>query len=312
MSLIFDTHAHYDDEAFDEDREELLSGLLKKGVGNVVDAGAAARNLPRILSLAKKYDFMYGAAGLHPCETYGCGDNMGRPVMHLQDFDGRFFRDIWGNEQDESVRKILGILEQYDEKEIIDENWRAGEREQMLIEAALLSDRMAAVGEIGLDYHYDDTRKNVQKEWFSRQIDTARKNRKPIIVHSRDAAADTLDMIRSEKAQEAGGIIHCFSYSKEMAREYINMGFMIGIGGVVTYKNASKIKEVVSFMPMENMVLETDCPYLSPAPLRGKRNDSSLIKYVVQTVAALKGITQEEVIFITRNNARRLFNCSGL
>ena len=293
MSLIFDTHAHYDDKAFDEDREELLSGLLKKGVGNVVDAGAALRNLPKILELTQKYGFMYGAAGLHPCETYCSGDNAGKPVMHMTDV--------------KACSQVTAVLSCYDEDWIIDSDWIAADREERLIRAMLDVEKIVSVGEIGLDYHYDDTRKDVQKDWFARQIAIAREYKKPIIVHSRDAAADTLDMVRTEKAADAGGIIHCFSYSREIAREYINMGFMIGIGGVVTYKNASRIKEVVSYMPMENMVLETDCPYLAPAPFRGKRNDSSMIKYVVQAISAIKGIPEEEVTAITEQNAFRLF-----
>ena len=164
-----------------------------------------------------------------------------------------------------------------------------------------------AVGETGLDYHYDDTRKDIQKDWMARQMAIAAEYDLPLIIHSRDAAADTLDLIRGEKRSNAGGIIHCFSYSREMAAIYMDMGFMIGIGGVVTYKNSAKIKDIVSYMPMEHMVLETDCPYLAPAPFRGKRNDSSMIKYVVQTVSALKGISEEEVLSVTGENARRLY-----
>jgi len=306
MSLIFDTHAHYDDEAFNKDREELLSGLLKKGVGNVVDAGASLRSLPRILRLTRKYDFMYGAAGLHPCETYGCGDNLGRPVMHMTDLDGQSLL-MSENNCAYSDNKVTDLLRNYDPDAIITSGWTASYMEQSLVEAMLGCEKIVAVGEIGLDYHYDDTRKDIQRDWFARQIAIARKYKKPVIVHSRDAAADTLDMIRSEQAQETGGIIHCFSYSREIAGQYIDMGFMIGIGGVATYKNAVKIKEVVSYMPMENMVLETDCPYLAPTPFRGKRNDSSLIKYVVQVVAALKGLSEEDVISITEENARRVY-----
>lgn len=305
MNLIFDTHAHYDDSAFDEDREELLSGLLEKGVGKVVNAAASARSMPRILGLSLKYDFLYAAAGLHPCEVYGCGDNIGQPVMHLRDFDGRAYKDKWPD--GEFVPEVLSALDSYDTEERIDRNWTACDREERLIRAMISSDRVVAVGEIGLDYHYDDTRKDIQKDWMARQMAIAAEYGLPVIIHSRDAAADTLDLIRSEKRSEAQGIIHCFSYSKEIAAQYMDMGFMIGIGGVVTYKNSAKIKDIVSYMPMEHMVLETDCPYLAPAPFRGKRNDSSMIKYVVQTVSALKGIPEEEVILITGENAGRLY-----
>ena len=129
----------------------------------------------------------------------------------------------------------------------------------------------------------------------------------PVVIHSRDAAKDTLDIMKSFHAENLGGVIHCFSYTKEMAREYLNMGFYLGIGGVVTFKNAKKLKEVVEYMPMEQMVLETDCPYLSPVPNRGKRNSSLNLPYVVEEVARLKGISADEVIEITNRNAKTMY-----
>ena len=276
MGLIFDTHAHIDDQAFDKDRKELLSGLLEQGVGTVLNASAAARNIPAIIELTKEYDFIYGASGLHPSEVYGCGDNIGKPVM-------------------------------YGSGGIITADWTAGQAEMDLVIKALDEPRIVAVGEIGLDYHYPDTRKDIQKEWFAAQIAVARAHNLPVIVHSRDAAADTLDIVKSEKMADVGGIIHCFSYGREIAREYLDMGFMLGIGGVVTYKNSKKLKEVVSYMPMEQMVLETDCPYLCPEPFRGKRNDPSMLKYVVQVIAQLKGISEEEIISVTEENAKKVY-----
>ena len=276
MGYIFDTHAHYDDHAFDEDRKEVLSGLFEQGVGLVMDASAAARNMPQILELTREYDFLYGSAGLHPCETYGCGDNLGKAVMHGED-------------------------------EIITRDWTAGEREEQLIRQMLTQPKIQAVGEIGLDYHYDDTRKDVQKDWFARQIAIAREYAKPVFIHSRDAAADTLDMIRTEKAYENGGIVHCFSYSREVAAACVDLGFLIGVGGVVTYKNARKLKEVVSYLPLESIVLETDCPYLAPSPFRGKRNDSSMIRYTAEAIAALKGVPVQEVIDVTEENAMAVY-----
>ena len=294
--MIFDTHAHYDDQAFDEDREELLSGLFENGVGCVMDASAAVRNMPFILELTKRYEFVYGSAGIHPCEAYQSGDNAGKPVMKKRKSSESSFGP-----------QMLATLELYDEKEIITPDWRAGDREEQLIRAMLAEPKIMAVGEIGLDYHYEDTQKDVQKDWFARQIAIAREFHRPIFVHSRDAAADTLDMIRAEKAQEAGGIIHCFSYSKEMAREYVDLGFYIGIGGVLTYKNAKKLKEVAAYVPMDHIVLETDCPYLAPSPFRGKRNDSSLLCYVAEVLAQIKGLSAEEVIQITEENACRVY-----
>ena len=254
MNLIFDSHAHYDDSAFDADRDELLAGLKEKGIGLVVNACAAISDLKDIIPLTRKYDFLYGASGVHPSE--------------LSEMDDKKFADI---------------------------------------EMALDEPKIVAVGEIGLDYHYDDTDKPLQKEWFARQIDLAKRKNYPIIVHSRDAAADTLDIIKAENAREAGGVIHCFSYEKEMAKIYMDMGFYIGVGGVVTYKNGRKLKEVVEYMPLEKMLLETDCPYLSPEPFRGRRNDSSMLNYVADKVAEIKGTDRETVIEVTRENAKRMY-----
>lgn len=255
MERIFDSHAHYDDASFDEDRKELLSGLFSCGVGTVVNISADLPGIPDVLALAAQYDFMYAAVGVHPSDVYD-----------LKDSD-------------------IQLVEQY----------------------AKEGSKVVAIGECGLDYHYPDTNKPKQKDWFAKQIDLAKRLHLPLVVHSRDAAADTLDLIKSENAAEAGGVIHCFSYEPEMAKIYTDMGFYIGIGGVVTFKNARKLKEIAAQMPMELMLLETDCPYLAPEPKRGRRNDSTLLRYVAQTIAALRGMEIDEVIRITAENARRMY-----
>ncbi len=167
--------------------------------------------------------------------------------------------------------------------------------------------KCVAIGEIGLDYYWNKERKALQEEWFVRQLDMAREVKKPLIIHSREAAKDTLDILRREKAYEIGGVIHCFSYSWEMAREYLDMGFFLGIGGVLTFKNGQKLKEVVKNAPIEKLVLETDSPYLAPVPYRGKRNSSLYLPYVVGELARIKGLTPREVEDITWNNARALY-----
>ena len=163
------------------------------------------------------------------------------------------------------------------------------------------------VGEIGLDYYWDEPDHETQKHWFVRQLQLAREVKLPVIIHSRDAAQDTLDIMKAEKAEEIGGVIHCFSYGTEMAREYLNMGFYLGIGGVLTFKNGKKLKEVAAYAPLEQIVLETDCPYLAPVPNRGKRNSSLNLSYVVDAVSALKGVDRETVIRVTWDNALRLY-----
>lgn len=252
--MIIDTHAHYDDNAFDKDRDELLSQLPSEGVEMVVNIGASIQTSKHTLELMEKYPYVYGALGVHPSE--------------------------------------------------------AGELNETLMEwlrKAAKQPKVVAVGEIGLDYYWDEPARDVQKRWFVRQIDLAGEIGLPVVIHSRDAAKDTLDIMKGHRAGELGGVIHCFSYGVELAREYLNMGFYLGIGGVVTFKNARKLKEVVEYMPMERMVLETDCPYLSPEPFRGKRNSSLNLPYVVKAVSEIKGIPQEEVISITRDNARNMY-----
>ena len=164
---------------------------------------------------------------------------------------------------------------------------------------------MIAVGEIGLDYHYRDDNKEVQKKAFCEQMAIAEKYHLPVIIHSREATADTLEILRKFPAN---GVIHCFSYGKEMAREFLNMGFYIGVGGVVTFKNAKKLKEVVEYTPMDRILLETDCPYLAPTPYRGKRNEPINVGVILQKICEVKGLDYNESCSITTRNVLRLFD----
>ena len=252
--MIFDTHAHYDDEAFDEDRDEVLTSLRKRGVGTVVNVGASMEGSRRSVSLSEEYEFVYSAVGVHPDE-----------VGELREEDMEWMRE------------------------------------------QLQKPKVVAVGEIGLDYYWDKEGHDLQKKWFLRQLELAKELKKPVIIHSREAAADTMELLKANYHGEMPMVMHCYSYSMEMAREYRKMGLYLGIGGVLTFKNAKKLKETVLESPMEYLFLETDCPYLAPVPNRGKRNDSGMLKYVVQELAALKGITPEEVIRITEENARRFY-----
>lgn len=166
---------------------------------------------------------------------------------------------------------------------------------------------VVAIGEIGLDYYWDEPERDIQKKWFCRQIELARKVNLPLIIHSRDAAADTYDILVSEKAKDVGGIMHCYSYSSQMADKFLDLGFYIGVGGVVTFKNGKKLREVVEHIPMERIVVETDSPYMAPVPNRGKRNTSEYLPYIIKEIAAIKGLTPEEVESVTYNNALKLF-----
>lgn len=252
--MIFDTHAHYDDEAFDEDREDLLDSLTKNGIEAVVNIAADIASTKTTLELTVKYPFIYGTAGVHPSSTA---------------------------ELDEE--KFAWLKEAVKEPKIV------------------------AVGEIGLDYYWPEPDREIQKQWFGRQLSLAREAGLPVSIHSRDAAKDTLDIMKAQNARDIGGVIHCFSYGIDMAREYLDMGFFIGVGGVLTFKNAKKLKEVVAYAPVEQLVLETDCPYMSPEPCRGRRNSSLNLPYVAKAMAGIKGLEPEEIIEITNRNARRLY-----
>ena len=254
MMMIFDTHAHYDDEAFDADREEILRSLPEHGIEAVVNVGASIQTTKNTLELIKKYPFVYGAVGVHPNETGELND-------HLIDWLSHVAKEP----------------------------------------------KVVAIGEIGLDYHWEEPEPEVQKHWFVRQLDVARQAKLPVIIHSRDAAKDTMDLMKAEKAGEIGGVIHCYSYSLEQAKEYLNMGFYLGIGGVLTFNNAKKLKEVVEYMPLDRIVLETDCPYLSPVPNRGKRNSSLNLPYVVTEISRIKQIPEEKVIEETNKNAKKMY-----
>lgn len=252
--MIFDSHAHYDDEAFNEDRETLLTSMQKNGIGTIINVGASIASTQSTIALTQQYPFLYGAAGVHPSETA---------------------------ELDEDK---LCWLEQQCRRE-----------------------KIVAVGEIGLDYHWPEPDRALQKYWFEKQLELAARVNLPLIIHSREAAKDTLDIMKAHHTQDSRGVIHCFSYTKEIAQEYIAMGYYIGIGGVITFSNARKLKEAAAAIPIERILLETDCPYLAPVPNRGKRNSSLNLPYVAQEIAQIKGISREEVVSITCENAQRLF-----
>lgn len=252
--MIFESHAHYDDEVFDEDREALLMSLRERGIGTVLNIGASLSGSEATVKLTEQYPFIYGAVGVHPSE-----------IEELNEENFAHLRDLYAHE------------------------------------------KVVAVGETGLDYHYPEPGAVLQKEWFERQLLLARETGLPVIIHSREAAKDTLDIMRALRAGEIGGVVHCFSYGKEMAREYLNMDFYFGIGGVITFPNAKKLKEAVEYIPMEKILVETDSPYLAPQPHRGERNTSLNLPYVVEAIAQLKGISCEEVERVTEENARKLF-----
>lgn len=254
--MIIDTHAHYDDDAFDADREELLGSMQANGIEKIVNVCASIDGLQDTVALMEKYPFVYGAVGVHPDDA----DKMTQETL-------------------DQIQKLSRM------------------------------EKMTAIGEIGLDYywHKEKEEHEIQQKMFRAQLDIARAEKMPFMIHSREAAEDTLNIIREYmKGGMYGGIIHCFSYSKEIAAEYLKMGLYLGIGGVVTFENAKKLKETVKYAPLSQIVLETDSPYLAPKPNRGKRNSSLNLPYVAQMIADLKEISVDEVIAATRENAQKL------
>lgn len=249
---IFDTHSHYDDDQFDNDRFSLLSSLPERGVTTVVSCGVDIPTGRFNQRLSQQFPFLYFAAGFHP-----------------ENLEGYTLEDL-------SVTEQLAA----DEK-------------------------CVAIGEIGLDYHWMSSTKETQQAFFREQILLANRLEMPVIVHDREAHGDTLSILKETKPQ---GVLHCFSGSKEMAGEIIKLGMYIGLNGVVTFKNARKSLEVVKEIPLERLVLETDCPYLCPVPFRGNRNDSSYIPHIAERIGEVLGRDAQEILDITAENAKKLYH----
>ncbi|MDF2612455.1 MAG: TatD family deoxyribonuclease [Clostridia bacterium] len=250
--MYFDSHAHYDDESFDEDRDELLSGMPQKGVDFIINAAADMASCYKGIELADKYPFIYCSIGVHPHEV----------------------KDL----EEKHIEELRTLVKR---------------------------DKVVAIGEIGLDYYYDLSPRDDQRKWFKKQLELAKEFDLPVIIHSREASQETFDLVIESGVKE--GVIHCFSGSKELAKEYVKRGFYIGIGGSLTFKNAKKTVEVVEEIPIQNILIETDCPYLTPIPFRGKRNDSSYLSYIAQKIAEIKGTDILTVSNITCQSAARLF-----
>ena len=252
--LLFDTHAHYDDDRFNEDRDALIGTLAENGVGAVVDIGCSFDSIPKAVSLAEKYSFFYASVGLHPNDAQAAEDNP----------------------------DTLNMLKEY-----------------------LKNPKVVAIGEIGLDYYWDEVSRDIQKKWFRSQMALAAETGYPVIIHDREAHGDTLEIIK--EFPTVTGILHSYSGSPEMAGELLKRGYYISFSGVLTFKNAAKLPDVAKTVPLDRMLIETDCPYLAPHPHRGKRNDSILMRHTAEKLAEIKGLTYEEVCNITFENAKRVY-----
>lgn len=251
--MLFDTHAHFDDEQFDADRDEVLKSLKSYGVGNIVNIGSSMKTSRTSVALAEKYDFVYAAVGVHPSET--------------------------------------GELCETD----IDE-----------LKRLAANPKVRAIGEIGLDYHYpDDVEPSIQKKWFVRQLELAKELNMPVVIHDRESKGKCLEILKEHKI--SNGVVHCFSGSAETAREILKLGMMISFTGVLTFKNAKKAIAACAAVPLDRLMIETDCPYMSPEPHRGKRNFSGYVEFVARKMAEIKGVSYDELVDITERNAKRFY-----
>ncbi|MBO5079072.1 MAG: TatD family hydrolase [Oscillospiraceae bacterium] len=251
--MLFDTHAHLNDRAFQEDRDDLIAALPQQGVGLVMNPGCNLADSRLSVELAEKYPFLYAAVGSHPDSA---------------------------DEVDE------GVIAQYRQ--------------------LCCHEKVKAIGEIGLDYHYEDIPREIQKKAFILQMELARETGLPVIVHERDAHDDGLQIVKD--FPEVSGVFHCYSGSAEMARQLVDLGWYIGFTGVLTFKNARKAVETAQSIPLERIVLETDCPYMAPEPFRGKRNHPGYLYRMAEKLAELRGLEVEEVHAITTENGKRLYN----
>ena len=254
--MLFDSHAHLNDERFEEDRLELINSLKDKGVDYVLNPGACIQTSKSSVDLANEFDFIYAAVGVHPHDV--------------------------GEMTEDDIETLRNLATQ--------------------------NEKVKAIGEIGLDYYYDNYPREIQKKWFKRQIELANELKLPIIIHDRDAHGDTFEIIKNTKSPEIGCVLHCYSGNVELAKEYVKMGCFISIPGTVTFKNNKKTREVAKEIPLEYLLIETDSPYMAPEPHRGKRNDPSLVQFVADKIAQEKGISYEKVCEVTKENAKRFFN----
>lgn len=251
---FFDSHAHYNDERFEENRDELIKEIYSEGITKIVNAGYSLESSKKAIEIANNYNFMYTTAGISPND--------------IDDFKEEYLNEI------EELAK---------------------------------NKKVVAIGEIGLDYHWNTENKDLQKHVFISQIEIANKLKLPIVIHTREAIYDTLDILKKQIKCEKNGVFHCCPLNIDLVREGLKLGFYISFAGPITFKNSKNADEIIKMVPLDRILIETDSPYLSPEPLRGKRNDSRNVKYIAQKIADVKGISLEEVARATYNNTKNVF-----
>lgn len=275
---LFDNHAHYNDEKFDSDRDEIINKIYESGVTKFMCAGYSLESSKKALEIADNYDFIYTTAGISP-------------------------NDIPGKIQDEDLEEKADK----EKEELFTESLQIVDNQLSEIEELAKNKKVVAIGEIGLDYYWNKQNKELQKIVFIKQIELANKLNLPIVIHTREAVMDTLDILKNIKPAIKPGVFHCCPLNTELVKEALKLGFYISFAGPVTFKNSKNAKEVVELVPLDKMLIETDSPYLAPEPVRGTRNDSRNVKYIAEKIAEFKGIKIEEIAKNTYGNAKKVF-----
>ena len=269
--MLFDSHSHLNDEKFDEDREEIIKEIYKSGVKEFVTAGYDLESSRKAIEMANKYDFMYATAGISPND-----------IPQTEE-------ELW-----EQLKKL---------KKIIENNQEISENKTSVIGN---NKKIVAIGEIGLDYHWNEDNKELQKKAFIKQIEIANEFDLPIQIHTRDAVMDTLEILKNNKVNNTG-VFHCCPQNRELIKQGLKLGFYISFAGPITFKSSKNASEMIELVPNDRILIETDSPYLAPEPVRGTRNTPINVKYVAQKIAEVKNLSQEEVEKITTENAERIF-----
>ena len=278
---LFDNHAHYNDEKFNEDRDEIIRKIYESGVTKLICAGYSLDSSIKALGIAEKYDFIYTIAGISPNDIPGKNQD--------EDLDGKS-----EEEKEKLFTKCMQIVDNQLEK----------------IEKLAQNPKVVAIGEIGLDYYWNKENKELQKKVFIKQIQLANKLNLPIVIHTREAVMDTLDILKNVCPTIKPGVFHCCPLNVELVKEALKLGFYISFAGPVTFKNSKNAKEIAEMVPLDRMLIETDSPYLAPEPVRGTRNDSRNVRYIAEKIAEFRGISVEEVAQATYMNARKVFEIS--
>ena len=256
---LFDSHAHYDDEKFDQDREEIIQKIYDSGVEKFISAGYSLESSKRAIELADKYEFIYTTVGISPNDV----------KQTLE-------------ETIEDIKKLEDIITRKE------------------------NDKIVGIGEIGLDYYWNKENKEIQKQAFIMQIELANRLNLPITIHTREAVSDTLEILKQHPVQQKG-VFHCCPLNRELVKEALKLGFYISFAGPVTFKNSKNAQEIVEMVPNDRMLIETDSPYLAPEPVRGTRNDSRNVRYIVEKIANIKSLSTEEIAEITYQNTLKIF-----